>query len=251
MRRRQRIVGFLWRWHRRLGLAAAALVLVLSVTGIALNHTEGLGLDQRFVNAGLLRQLYGVAPHAGTAFRVNSRWLSRSPAGELYLDTQAVAPCRGALVGAAFLDEVIYAACAQELVLITAQGELLESLGSASGVPVPLTGLVIAGDAIALGAAGRWHLADLDALRFDTPPEQDAAILQAVPVELPDAIRAQIPQGPQWLTWERVLLDLHSGRLGGPLGVWLVDALGVVLSLLAVSGFVIWWLRRRRHHTPS
>ena len=44
MRRRPRLVGLLWRWHRRLGLLAALFVLLVASSGIVLNHTAGFGL---------------------------------------------------------------------------------------------------------------------------------------------------------------------------------------------------------------
>ena len=47
------------------------------------------------------------------------------------------------------------------------------------------------------------------------------------------------------VNWERVLLDLHSGRLFGPWGVRLVDAMALLFAVLAVSGLIISW--RRRH----
>lgn len=39
-------------WHRRIGLAVSALLLFVVVTGIALNHVEGLGLDRNMVANG-------------------------------------------------------------------------------------------------------------------------------------------------------------------------------------------------------
>ena len=63
MRRRPRLVGLLWRWHRRLGLLAALFVLVVAVTGIVLNHTSGLALDRRFVDWSWLNAVYG--DHSG------------------------------------------------------------------------------------------------------------------------------------------------------------------------------------------
>jgi len=71
-------------------------------------------------------------------------------------------------------------------------------------------------------------------------------VQQQVAGELPAAIRRQIPSAPEWLTWERVLLDLHSGRLAGPAGVGLVGALGAVRCVLGLSGFAMWWLHWRR-----
>ena len=51
MPRRPRLVGLLWHWHRRLGVIAAFFVLVLSVSGIVLNHSSELGLDRSFVDS--------------------------------------------------------------------------------------------------------------------------------------------------------------------------------------------------------
>jgi hypothetical protein len=77
-------------------------------------------------------------------------------------------------------------------------------------------------------------------------PAAGAVIRQLVPDRLPDAMRAQIPVPDQWLSWERLLLDLHTGRVVGRVGVLWVDAVGVLLAGLAVSGITMWWLHRRR-----
>jgi hypothetical protein len=44
----------------------------------------------------------------------------------------------------------------------------------------------------------------------------------------------------QFLNWERVILDAHSGRLFGNLGVWFMDIVALMLILLSVSGIYIW-----------
>ncbi len=46
------------------------------------------------------------------------------------------------------------------------------------------------------------------------------------------------------LPLERVLLDLHSGRILGEAGVWLVDAAALLFLLLAASGLWLWGRRR-------
>lgn len=56
------------RWHRRVGLVAAALVVVLALSGVALNHSAVLDLDQRAVTTPLLLEWYGI--------NSSGRWLS-------------------------------------------------------------------------------------------------------------------------------------------------------------------------------
>jgi uncharacterized iron-regulated membrane protein len=46
------------------------------------------------------------------------------------------------------------------------------------------------------------------------------------------------------LPMERIMLDLHSGRILGRAGVYLVDAAAVLFLLLAMSGVWLWGRRR-------
>lgn len=247
MRRRPRLVGVLWHWHRRLGVLAAVFVLALAATGIALNHSSLLGLDSRFVESPWLTQLYGDDSSDLGAFALGQQWVFRAADGRVYLDAREVAPCSGALVGAVAAQDVLLAACAEELLMITPAGELLESVSASTGLPTPLQGIGIIDSHVALQADGVWWLADLERMDFSQRVRWGgSAVGQLVPDTLPADIRAQIPAPAHWLSWERVLLDLHSGRLFGRAGVWIVDAVGVLLITLASSGTLMWWFHRRR-----
>jgi hypothetical protein len=247
MRRRPRLVGLLWRWHRRLGLLAALFVLVVATTGIVLNHTTGLALDRRFVDWTWLTAAYGDHSAELSAFQIDNRWLSRSANGRVFLDTREVAPCRGELVGALRQGELLVAGCALELLLITPQGALVESVIAGTGLPVPVQSIGLLDGEVALQVEGTWWLADLDRMAFNRrAPGGSAEIRQVFPDRLPEDMRSRLPVADLWLTWERVLLDLHSGRLFGRLGVLWVDLVGVFLCSLAMSGCAMWWLHRRK-----
>jgi len=250
MPRRPRLVGLLWRWHRRLGVLAALFALVLAGTGIVLNHSPELGLDRRFVDWPWLNRLYGDSSGDLTAFRPGSHWLTRAANGSLYLDTREVAPCDGMLVGALAAGELLLAACAEELLLITDSGELVESVGASSGLPVPVTGAGLVDSQVVLQAGGTWWLADLEQMEFRTRAPGGVLITQQAAGRLPQAVREGIPT-EQWLHWERLLLDLHSGRLFGRLGVLWVDLVGVLVASLATSGITMWWLHWRRRHAGA
>jgi hypothetical protein len=153
----------------------------------------------------------------------------------------------GKLVGALQADKLFYAGCTEQLLMITEAGELVESVSASTGLPVPLEAIGHINNQVAVKTLGRWWLADLDRLDFsERAPAGEVVIRQLFPGQLPDAIRDKIPAQEQWLTWERLLLDLHSGRLLGTGGVVLVDGVGVLLGSLAMSGTAMWWLHRRR-----
>ena len=246
MPRSQQMVGFLWRWHRRLGVFAAFFVLVLALSGILLNHTSELGLDRSFVNSFGLSRLYGDHSAAMRGYQLGDHWLFQTADGRVYLDAREVAPCNGALVGAVLSNGLFIAACDEELLLITESGQLLESVSASTGLPAPLQGLGLVENTVVLRVSESWRLADLELMDFDEYAEGGALVQQVAAGLLPETVRQQVPALGQWLTWERVLLDLHSGRVLGRAGVWLVDIIGVFLASLAMSGLAMWWLHRMR-----
>lgn len=246
MPRRPRLVGFLWRWHRRLGLFTALLALLLAITGIALNHSPGWGLDHRFVKADWIYSLYGEPADELLAYRAGDVWLFRSAEGRLYLNHIEAGACGGGLVGGQAHAGLIIAACADELLLLTETGELVESIKPGMGLPSPLSGIGLAGEQLLLRTRDGWNQADIDRLVFDQPAASGAIIEQGAPGVLPEELQAGLPWHNYWLSWERLLLDLHSGRLGGTPGVWLVDIAGLLLCFLGLSGVAMWWLHRRR-----
>lgn len=245
MRRHPRLVGLLWRWHRRLGLLAALLALLLATTGIALNHASDWELDRRFIAWPWLYRLYGETVVELPAFRAGGHWLYRDAVGRVYVDAIELAPCRGELTGALAAEGLLYAACAEELLLATAGGALVESVSGATGLPVPVTGIGLAAGNPVLQAGGRWWRLDLDRLAFEEPAPRGVVVEQNAPAALPEPLRSALPGREAWLSWERLLLDLHSGRLAGRAGVWVVDAAGLMLCLLGISGVTMWWLHHR------
>ena len=50
----------LYRWHRRIGMIAVLFVVVLSITGILLNHNAQLDLNKTKVTSSWLLALYGM-----------------------------------------------------------------------------------------------------------------------------------------------------------------------------------------------
>ena len=62
--RMQRVLGRLHRW---LGLGSIAFVLLLSTTGIVLNHKDDFRLDRMYLSSSWLLDWYGVESPAAEA----------------------------------------------------------------------------------------------------------------------------------------------------------------------------------------
>ncbi|MBU3069783.1 PepSY-associated TM helix domain-containing protein [Aestuariicella sp. G3-2] len=238
---------FFWRWHRRLGVVAALIVVVVSITGFLLNHTSDLGLGSLPVRQAWLLQHYGVKAPELTSFSVGDGWLSGDDQGYVYLNGQQAAQCRQRLVGGVLTDRWLVVACSHELLLLTPDGDLLERLGETYELPVPLSAIGQCSGEVCLNN-GQTVQADLEQVRWE--PREDASVDWSRPAALPDELRDRLMHeqlGVQ-LSWERVMLDLHSGRIGGRLGVWLVDLAAILLLFLAFSGFMLWYQQWRRKH---
>ena len=75
-------------------------------------------------------------------------------------------------------------------------------------------------------------------------------VVWASPQTLPDHVKRQMADMlAPGLSLQRILLDLHSGRIFGRYGTLFVDFLSLVLLALAVSGLWIYWrsMRQGRH----
>ena len=247
-----------YRWHRRTGLMAAPILLMLGVSGILINHLDQVHWQERPVRSPLLAWLYGIPLQTvEQGFTIEQGWLYQL-GEDLYWNKDKIGQCSTPLLGALLQNNSLSVLCQDQLQWFTLEGQLIEQITS---LPTPFTAvgvdngtLVMKGLQLEDQKQTFWAFDEDNAEWRSVPPlsasqwqklKQQAAPL---PHDLKTHInnQAHIPG----LNWERVLLDLHSGRLFGPLGVWLVDASGIVLILLIVSGMGTWLKRsvsRRRN----
>lgn len=238
----------LWAWHRRLGALVAVLVLLLSLTGIALNHTEALGLDERYVTSGWLLDWYGVEPpEGGFGFVAGDRRITLL-GDHLYAGRRLVGEPFNALHGAVVAEGMLAIAADGDVLLLTPELELVERLDRYQGVPEGLRDLGVTdeGRLVVRTESGLW-LADEQWLSWSSIPER-GGIGWAAAAEPPAALLADLRRDfrKRMLTLERALLDLHSGRLFGRFGPWVMDLAALLMAVLAVSGFWLWTASRSR-----
>jgi hypothetical protein len=226
-------------WHRWLGLAVALFAVILSITGLMLNHTESLRLDERRVESSWLLALYGIStPPLVKAYSAGEHWISQW-GGQLFLDAEPLAGSTG-LRGAAEGAGMTVAATGEGLLLLAPSGELVERL--------PMPGV----QAIGRAEGNLVARTDEGLLRADnqligwSPVTGMAGVQWSQESALPERLRLAVERHlkGEGLPLERVVLDLHSGRILGTAGVLLMDAAALILLFSAASG--VWlWLRHR------
>ena len=237
----QRLRPWLWRWHRRTGLAAAFILILVTVSGLLLNHTSELLLARQHVQQSWLLSYYGISEPQLISFKLDGRWLTSDDKQQLYVNAEPLYECRGALVGAAKIPLGYIAACEQELIIFNDEGDILETVSAVYGLPVPVSRLGLCDELPCLATEQRVFIFDVEQLAFK--PVASAQAVWSKVDSLNASLRTKINasyQG-QSLHWERVLLDLHSGRLFGKGGVWVFDIAAILLLFLSISGFILWY----------
>ncbi len=242
--RRKKILAL----HRWLGLLSALFLIVLSITGLALNHTERLGLDNIRVKNDLLLKCYGMQGREDLkTFSIHGNDTLTHLGDQLYYNKTLLASA-GTPLAFYGSDRFAVVACPEAFVLLDASGQLIEVIET-NGLPfeqLSAAGRDAEGAAILVAENGLWK-PDSEWLQFH--PYTGSYTVEALPLttltqNTASAILAH-HQG-QGLSLYRVLLDLHAGRLFGWGGRTLMDLTAVAVLLLISSGLTSWFKKSRR-----
>lgn len=193
-------------------------ILFLSLSGMALNHTEDLQLDSRYIGWSWLLDAYGM----------------EEP---------------GPYTGMVSLGSMVIVADDYRIHLLLASGELVETIDLAATLPGAIERIGRVGDYAVIQSGHMLFRSDEEVTRFEYWDAQRQSEVSWSAEVLPateglEALDAAW-RGPG-LTAERLLLDLHSGRVLGRTGPWLLDAIAVFLILLSLSGLILSRVRNRR-----
>lgn len=238
-------VGHLWRWHRRLGLLASCLVLLIALTGFLLNHADEWGWDKQYLHSSWLLKSYGVeVPTEFVGQKLFDRWWVLANE-QLFLQNEEVARCGDAWKGVVATQHMVIAACEHKIALFTAEGELIEVMNSmpSSG----LRGIGLLSETLLLiqyeGKAFQFDLMSFSVAPVDSKPTT-LQTLPPAPKALAKIISSQY--SVPGLTWERFVQDLHAGRWFGGWGWVLVDLTALFLVMLSLTGVLLYSLHRRK-----
>jgi len=232
-------------WHRWLGLALAAPLIGLAITGIMLNHTDDLDLGEHYADQAWLLALYGVEPvPPQKGFHVDGGWVSQARE-TLLLNAKPIGRLKTPLVAALPLDGMIAVVARDHVRLFVPDGRLVERVSLPDALS-PVHGAAAVHNRLVLRTPRGMRASDSALAQWQAYDGEwpGSASARELPATLREAIANRLAS--QTLTWERVLLDLHSGRLFGRYGPLAMDAVAAVLIGLAITGCVLWWRSRGR-----
>ena len=247
-RKPKRFTAFLW--HRRIGLLALIMVIILAITGLMLNHTERFKLDETFINSSWLLKWYGIEPEdEPVSYRVSdgtNRHVISAWDNHLFFDDAAITTLQQSMHGAIGAEQFIVVALDSEIILLSYEGEFIERVStSISFSNIQRLGMKYKRPVIETSEP-LYYMADEHILDWDVIINEGIEWTEKYTLnddERDQLLRAYLGNG---LKLERVILDLHSGRIFGQYGIYLMDAAAIALLWLSLSGLWVWNSRRRK-----
>ncbi|MCB0358965.1 MAG: hypothetical protein KDD44_05000, partial [Bdellovibrionales bacterium] len=119
--------------HRQAGVLCALPIIVLAVTGIALQHAEFFGLERKFITSPALLNWYGMEPSTEPkVIRGDDHWAALVD-GVLYIDGRHVGDGIEHINGLGALNDLLVVVSTNSVWLVDASSyQLVEKLGDES-----------------------------------------------------------------------------------------------------------------------
>ena len=233
------------RVHRTVGILLAAPIILFTLTGISLQFSQQLELDQKYVQLAAVVDLYGVqAP--GQSHQTD---IATQVGSDIFLNRSQTLLFRSEqqLVCAFELDFGYLVVLKHSLVLVPAilqQGQYLSQ--DTTQLPWQATACAnpSANSLIVKSQSGTFNSTDLGLSWQLSPSQASNQLHSAVPIPTPHTLAQAYLQHK--ITYERLIQDLHSGRLAGTTGIWIANLATVGLFLLALTGIWLWLIRPKR-----
>ena len=252
MSRRKKPFAF-FLWHRRIGLAALLLVFILSLTGIMLNHTEDLKLDETVVESDFILDWYDINPHGSpVSYNAGDIWISQWNQ-QLFFNGINFFSHKEKLQGAVRIDDLIAIALDNFVLLLDNEAEIIELMPVTSSYSTIKIG-IHNNKIILLDSDNKTYISNTDFTNWQAYELKGA--VWTVPFNLSETQIATLKEEyrGQGLSLEKVILDLHSGRIfNAKWGVYIMDLSALLMMLLGISGTWVWWsrkskMRRKKHY---
>jgi len=240
LRRRQRSkLASLYIWHRYAGIFAAVFVILISLSGITLNHTDSLQLKKRHLTSDILLERYSVQSPSNSKRFHTARHLINQADGLLFIDQAEPLAIDSSLIGAVEHAGFLFVGLNDQLLLFNNEAQLLETIGSLDGVPDTLSRIGRSSQQLMLMADNQYYRLNDDFGVEKSTAESPIEWSSADEISLAEQTQLERQYRSNIINLETLLLDLHSRSFFGRYGILIFDIIGLILLFLACSGLII------------
>ena len=245
-----RLIKHLRDIHRQLGMALAFFIIFLSVSGMLINHGNSLQLDKAKVSLNWLHQHYNIsAPAQFDKYLITTKSDIVVAGKQVWLDEQLLFISKDEIVSAGIWLQFIVITTANTMHLYNSAGELVDIMDASAGLPTGIQQLAVQNSQVILHTHNGVYQSNDELYSWQLVTNENSAQPPILPAnnwfkavtvtKLEHKFYSQLYRS-QILTWERVILDMHSGRFFAGLGVLFMDLVAIFLILLSLTGIYIW-----------
>lgn len=245
-RHKKKFPAFLW--HRRFGLLLVLFIILLAVTGIMLNHTTEFHLNKTKINNSLVLSLYEINPQEPSISYRTEQHIFTQLDEQIYFDDRKLLNDKQQIRGVTNAGEIIILVLSHDVILLSRDGELIDRYSLAQKTEIEHVGMLENKAIIKMMDQSMWQ-ADEDIINWQTI--NTIQMTWAPQVQLDEALKQNLLQQyrGEGLPLERIILDIHSGRIFGKVGVYVMDAVALLMIFLSLSGLWMWWQRRLKQRS--
>lgn len=234
-------------WHKRAGLGAFLFMGWLGVSGVALNQSASWGLDAARVDWSWLMSVYGLHPQSPTnGFSSGGHWIAvlgeHSILDGKLLSMPVKSPV-GLVMSGEGAEKKLVVASYDSVLLLKPDGTRIDELSAGLMLPVSSIqriGVADKNPAMAV-IEDKALYGSVDGESWTKLPAK-TAVHWNEPVVLTDVQRQQFEKYARpSVAVEQLLIDMHSGRLFGRLGPYVIDLVGLAALWLSISGVWMMW----------
>jgi hypothetical protein len=232
--------------HRYIGLIICIFLVLLSITGIFLNHTEDLKLSQRHLKWPWLMKIYGFeVPKVEQHFEVGDHFISNYQ-GQIFIDGQSSFVIQDALKGVVINNHIFYIATSEAVYLFSDQQDFIDILeppvDSIQSIGQDqLTNTILIQDNV----RQIWSLNDIENDWQLTEIQSNPWSIETSMTSMQQEMMKNYFFG-KGISLEQFLLDIHNGAILKKLGKYLLDIVGILTLVLSITGIWMWSFRKKR-----
>lgn len=235
------MVNLIQKWHRTIGISSAIFMILLATSGILLNYTEQIGLNTIHITNKRLLDWYNIQAPSSKSFTTQRHWITQIGSQLYFNQSKIIDHITENLIGAVSTQDGITIALDKTFLLLTENGEIIEKIPDLDCLPATRKSIGTATKGIIIRTTQGDYLIDLDQQHCDRTDH--LAIDIARPSQLPPPLHAELTQlyRGHGLSLEKLIIDIHSGRILGQAGILLVDFMALLFLILSISGIYLWF----------
>ncbi len=197
----------LFKIHRILGVSLIFFILLLSFTGLALQHPDYFETRKKFIGPSMVKFFYDIKPCEIYGFEFEEQWILTCN-NKVFINDIKILSNFNEIHSVQKVGDDYKIGIDKFVLTISDEGEITKSFNKITG-------------------------------------EKTSPVFSKVDNTYSKLI--EYDELAKVISYERIIVDMHTGRIFGVAGISLIDIISIGIILLSITGFITWLKRKLTH----